>query len=186
MNNSNSKTRADLLNLRLETEQQVNTQANKSSGSNNSSSSLLETFSSAKNLFNKIMHSQNNGKDAPESDVLNTGIIQFSSPQLKSENPSSQKAEIAHVEMPPMSPVSSMGFNENEDECSSLAENSFSPNYYDLTASPPPKVLENKKLFDSFAMNMHRIDKDVVRCDRSYWFFSKQENLDKLKNIIYT
>ncbi len=46
--------------------------------------------------------------------------------------------------------------------------------------------LTNKKLVDNFALNIHRIDKDVTRCDRNYWYFSNIENLKKLKNIIYT
>ena len=44
----------------------------------------------------------------------------------------------------------------------------------------------NKELYDAFALNMHRIDKDVLRCDRNYWYFTSLENLNKLKNIIYT
>ncbi len=46
--------------------------------------------------------------------------------------------------------------------------------------------VDNKDLFECFAINMHRIDKDVTRCDRNYWYFSTNENLKKLKNIIYT
>lgn len=33
---------------------------------------------------------------------------------------------------------------------------------------------------------MHRIDKDVTRCDRNYWYFTSEVNLKKLKNIMYT
>jgi hypothetical protein len=175
MNNSSSKTRVDLFNLRMEGEP-LNTQTSKANASNNSSS-LLERFSGAKNLFSKIIH--HHSKETHEKD-----INQCFSPELTAEK--SIPGENSCSELPPMSPESSVGFHETEEECSSLAENSFSPVFHDQTSSPPPKVVENKKLFDSFAMNMHRIDKDVVRCDRSYWFFSKQENLDKLKNIIYT
>ena len=35
-------------------------------------------------------------------------------------------------------------------------------------------------------MNIHRIDKDVARCDRNYWYFAIDDNLKKLKNIVYT
>ncbi|CAF0784907.1 unnamed protein product [Brachionus calyciflorus] len=44
----------------------------------------------------------------------------------------------------------------------------------------------DKELFDAFALNMHRIDKDVLRCDRNFWYFSSVDNLNKLRNIIYT
>ena len=35
---------------------------------------------------------------------------------------------------------------------------------------------------------MHRIEKDVNRCDRNYYYFSNDNiaNLDKLRNIICT
>ena len=33
---------------------------------------------------------------------------------------------------------------------------------------------------------MHRIDQDVTRCDRNFWYFAKEANLQKLKNIVYT
>ncbi|KAF0291052.1 Small G protein signaling modulator 1 [Amphibalanus amphitrite] len=41
------------------------------------------------------------------------------------------------------------------------------------------------ELLDAFALNLHRIEKDVQRCDRNYWFFTN-ENLDKLRNIMCT
>lgn len=34
-----------------------------------------------------------------------------------------------------------------------------------------------------FALNVHRIDKDVLRCDRNHPYFAN-ENLDKLRNVI--
>ena len=46
--------------------------------------------------------------------------------------------------------------------------------------------IEYQDVISCFATNMHRIDKDVTRCDRNYWYFSSDENLGKLKNIIYT
>lgn len=46
--------------------------------------------------------------------------------------------------------------------------------------------LANKDIVETFAANMHRIDKDVLRCDRNYPYFMLKENLDKLKNVIYT
>lgn len=46
--------------------------------------------------------------------------------------------------------------------------------------------LSNQELIENFALNMHRIDKDVTRCDRNYCYFTSNENLLKLKNIMYT
>lgn len=39
---------------------------------------------------------------------------------------------------------------------------------------------------DEFATNVHRIDKDVARCDRTYPYFTQTKNLDKLRNIMCT
>lgn len=39
------------------------------------------------------------------------------------------------------------------------------------------------ELLDNFSLNLHRIEKDVLRCDRNYPYFTN-ENLDKLRNVI--
>uniref|UniRef100_A0A8C7W6A9 Small G protein signaling modulator 1b n=1 Tax=Oncorhynchus mykiss TaxID=8022 RepID=A0A8C7W6A9_ONCMY len=54
-------------------------------------------------------------------------------------------------------------------------------------AEPPPiessfTVLGTEQL-DLYLLNLHRIDKDVRRCDRSYWYFTPA-NLEKLRNIM--
>uniref|UniRef100_A0A667ZQI4 Small G protein signaling modulator 1b n=1 Tax=Myripristis murdjan TaxID=586833 RepID=A0A667ZQI4_9TELE len=36
---------------------------------------------------------------------------------------------------------------------------------------------------DMYLINLHRIDKDVRRCDRTYWYFTPS-NLEKLRNIM--
>ncbi|KAH8266562.1 hypothetical protein KR018_001421 [Drosophila ironensis] len=41
------------------------------------------------------------------------------------------------------------------------------------------------ELLEQFGLNLHRIEKDVQRCDRNYWYFAN-ENLDKLRNVIST
>ncbi|CAG5044138.1 unnamed protein product [Parnassius apollo] len=43
----------------------------------------------------------------------------------------------------------------------------------------------SNELVENFALNLHRIEKDVLRCDRNYPFFT-DENLDKLRNIMCT
>lgn len=42
-----------------------------------------------------------------------------------------------------------------------------------------------QELIDNFGVNMHRIDKDVLRCDRNHPYFSTA-NLEKLRNVITT
>ena len=44
----------------------------------------------------------------------------------------------------------------------------------------------SKELIDAFAANLHRIDKDVARCDRTYVYFTNINNLKKLRNIMCT
>lgn len=39
------------------------------------------------------------------------------------------------------------------------------------------------ELLDTVALNLHRIDKDVQRCDRNYHYFTTA-NLEKLRNIM--
>lgn len=41
------------------------------------------------------------------------------------------------------------------------------------------------ELLETFGLNLHRIEKDVQRCDRNYWYFAG-DNLDKLRNIMCT
>uniref|UniRef100_A0A672MJT0 Small G protein signaling modulator 1-like n=1 Tax=Sinocyclocheilus grahami TaxID=75366 RepID=A0A672MJT0_SINGR len=41
----------------------------------------------------------------------------------------------------------------------------------------------SQELVDLYTLNLHRIDKDVHRCDRNYWYFTP-ENLEKLRNIM--
>uniref|UniRef100_A0A670KCZ6 Small G protein signaling modulator 2 n=1 Tax=Podarcis muralis TaxID=64176 RepID=A0A670KCZ6_PODMU len=47
----------------------------------------------------------------------------------------------------------------------------------------PTASRESHKMLDTVALNLHRIDKDVQRCDRNYWYFTA-ENLEKLRNIM--
>ena len=45
-------------------------------------------------------------------------------------------------------------------------------------------VGSDASITDQFGNNIHRIDKDVQRCDRQFWYFKETENLNKLRNIM--
>ncbi|XP_026795640.2 small G protein signaling modulator 1 isoform X3 [Pangasianodon hypophthalmus] len=51
--------------------------------------------------------------------------------------------------------------------------------------SPVPSIgtTYSQELLDLYTLNLHRIDKDVQRCDRNYWYFTPA-NLEKLRNIM--
>uniref|UniRef100_A0A8C4PJZ2 Small G protein signaling modulator 1 n=1 Tax=Equus asinus TaxID=9793 RepID=A0A8C4PJZ2_EQUAS len=44
-------------------------------------------------------------------------------------------------------------------------------------------VTYSPELLDLYTVNLHRIEKDVQRCDRNYWYFTPT-NLEKLRNIM--
>lgn len=46
-----------------------------------------------------------------------------------------------------------------------------------------PALCLQQELLDLYTLNLHRIDKDVQRCDRNYWYFTSA-NLEKLRNIM--
>ena len=48
------------------------------------------------------------------------------------------------------------------------------------------RLFFSQELIENFAINLHRIDKDVQRCDRNLAFFSQPSNLEKLRNVITT
>ncbi|XP_070204553.1 small G protein signaling modulator 1-like isoform X3 [Littorina saxatilis] len=69
---------------------------------------------------------------------------------------------------------------ENSKRLSASRESLMSP------ASPASNGgIYSAELLDSVALNLHRIDKDVQRCDRHYWYFT-DDNLEKLRNIMCT
>uniref|UniRef100_A0A8C4HFA1 Small G protein signaling modulator 1a n=1 Tax=Dicentrarchus labrax TaxID=13489 RepID=A0A8C4HFA1_DICLA len=56
---------------------------------------------------------------------------------------------------------------------------SLYPNFESLAGSENTK----NELLDLYTLNLHRIEKDVQRCDRNYWYFTPA-NLEKLRNIM--
>ncbi|XP_062446201.1 small G protein signaling modulator 1 isoform X2 [Rhea pennata] len=74
-------------------------------------------------------------------------------PEMESLYPQLDSLAVANMANSEVSPVSSTG----------------------VTYSP--------ELLDMYTVNLHRIEKDVQRCDRNYWYFTPA-NLEKLRNIM--
>ncbi|EYC02332.1 hypothetical protein Y032_0100g3236 [Ancylostoma ceylanicum] len=71
-----------------------------------------------------------------------------------------------------------------ERECS-IASDVFEEDCLENGVDKPPPTAE-EVLFRQFATNLHRIDKDVERCDRNLIFFSNKENLESLRRVMVT
>jgi len=59
-----------------------------------------------------------------------------------------------------------------------------SPKKMDARVEEDEVEIYEKKVLDVFELNLHRIDKDVQRCDRNHEYFTQSCNLDKLRNIM--
>ncbi|XP_071029159.1 small G protein signaling modulator 1-like [Oncorhynchus clarkii lewisi] len=83
-----------------------------------------------------------------------------------------------------------LALSEEEPEMESLYTQSDSvveteelkPDVLPVAVSPAGTTYSQEQL-DLYLLNLHRIDKDVRRCDRSYWYFTPA-NLEKLRNIM--
>uniref|UniRef100_A0A8C7SVW6 Small G protein signaling modulator 1b n=1 Tax=Oncorhynchus mykiss TaxID=8022 RepID=A0A8C7SVW6_ONCMY len=83
-----------------------------------------------------------------------------------------------------------LALSEEEPEMESLYTQSDSvveteelkPDVSPVAVSPAGTTYSQEQL-DLYLLNLHRIDKDVRRCDRSYWYFTPA-NLEKLRNIM--
>ncbi|XP_038670399.1 small G protein signaling modulator 2 isoform X2 [Scyliorhinus canicula] len=51
------------------------------------------------------------------------------------------------------------------------------------SSSSLPSMTYTTELMDAVSLNWHRIDKDVQRCDRNYWYFTTI-NLERLKTVM--
>uniref|UniRef100_A0A3Q3GEP3 Small G protein signaling modulator 1a n=1 Tax=Kryptolebias marmoratus TaxID=37003 RepID=A0A3Q3GEP3_KRYMA len=60
---------------------------------------------------------------------------------------------------------------------------SLYPPFDSLATDENTKSGESQELLDLYTLNLHRIEKDVQRCDRNYWYFTPA-NLEKLRNIM--
>uniref|UniRef100_A0A674EMZ7 Small G protein signaling modulator 1-like n=1 Tax=Salmo trutta TaxID=8032 RepID=A0A674EMZ7_SALTR len=62
-------------------------------------------------------------------------------------------------------------------------QESKAPESKEVECSESVEIIQIPERLDLYLLNLHRIDKDVRRCDRTYWYFTPA-NLEKLRNIM--
>ncbi|XP_054852377.1 small G protein signaling modulator 1 [Eublepharis macularius] len=128
-------------------------------------------------------------QDSLEGDSSANRSLEELTPVCKEEEPERPDSWVDHS----VEQQNSMGSEEDlseEPEMESLYPqlDSHSLAITDLAAvevSPVSSsgVIYSPELLDMYTVNLHRIEKDVQRCDRNYWYFSPA-NLEKLRNIM--
>jgi len=132
-----------------------------------------------------------------------TAIYKVTTPSIDSGNPDSSPPDRNHVFMDermierrhsadtrttnrdPRSHTLSVG---EELELLPTCEDLLMPTPVSTCPSPASSEggVYTLELMESFGLNLHRIEKDVARCDRNLPYFTHQQNLDKLRNIVTT
>ncbi|XP_041826649.1 small G protein signaling modulator 1 isoform X2 [Melanotaenia boesemani] len=81
--------------------------------------------------------------------------------------------------------VTDLGLSEEEPEMDNMLTEAGSAEMSKVSkyAESSEEQTYSQETLDMYLINLHRIDKDVRRCDRTYWYFTS-ENLEKLRNIM--
>ncbi|XP_063153200.1 small G protein signaling modulator 2 isoform X2 [Candoia aspera] len=90
--------------------------------------------------------------------------------------PELQRPDLDHAS--PIKGLAPAGFVMEEQPCSQMDSKAAAED--SISVCSAAYTIE---MLDTVALNLHRIDKDVQRCDRNYWYFTA-ENLEKLRNIM--
>ncbi|KAM6162924.1 small G protein signaling modulator 2 isoform 2-T2 [Rhynchocyon petersi] len=136
------------------------------------------------------------GMGTPGTAVVEQQSVEFDSPD--SGLPSSRNYSVASGIQSSIDEGQSVGFEEDDGgggEEGSDQPVPFSEPQDSGQKAPQPSELAGEELvavcaaaytielLDTVALNLHRIDKDVQRCDRNYWYFTPP-NLERLRDIM--
>ncbi|KAH8397946.1 hypothetical protein KR222_006851, partial [Zaprionus bogoriensis] len=135
---------------------------------------LSPEFYSADDLQAQLPHDEDAAKAPPQQQVIITNAsVDISNWER------SPKQETSSTQMPPLT--------EQPESAASVPNLDALQQPKSACASPASSNggVYSSELLEQFGLNLHRIEKDVQRCDRNYWYFAN-ENLDKLRNVIST
>uniref|UniRef100_A0A0G2K6Y4 Small G protein signaling modulator 2 n=1 Tax=Rattus norvegicus TaxID=10116 RepID=A0A0G2K6Y4_RAT len=140
------------------------------------------------------------GAGTPGTAAAEQQSVEFESPD--SGLPSSRNYSVASGIQSSLDEAQSVGFEEDgageegSEEPATAAHTFLGPHDPDQEKLAPASELEGGEeltavcaatytieLLDTVALNLHRIDKDVQRCDRNYWYFTTP-NLERLRDIM--
>ncbi|XP_069070817.1 small G protein signaling modulator 1 isoform X1 [Pleurodeles waltl] len=152
--------------------------------------------------FDNTLSDYKSPEELPIQDILEVGLTtnesidEFLSIHESTEDiiPDKDTAMLSIIEKWPDNDAEKESLAGSEDNLSEEPEmESLYPTHDSLTVidstlnevSPVSStgVTYPQELLDLYTINLHRIEKDVQRCDRNYWYFTPA-NLEKLRNIM--
>ncbi|XP_053181198.1 small G protein signaling modulator 1 isoform X2 [Scomber japonicus] len=136
------------------------------------SPSAIEMEDIPKAKFSMVPWSRK-GRCEPSSSLDDSVAHMVLRPEEEHEKPSPEGTESILSEEPEMESLYS--------HFDSLAGPGETKN--EVTSQESAGSAFSQELLDLYTLNLHRIEKDVQRCDRNYWYFTPA-NLEKLRNIM--